>query len=295
MPDRAAPSPTRRRGPSVPLAFAIACAIAFAAVTFALAPRLVALGSGHRSVVNAIADSELHDLPGAEPQRSRLTLRRSERAVVADSLVAVVQTNLVWIQPGADQPPLNQTGALFGVDRLSRTILPGYGDRERSGSFGFPPGSPRATLRIWDAFHPGPVTARFERALKQSGVELYRYTLEVEEVDASAGYARLQLVPERYRVLIGGRGWALVEPRTGLVVDRGMDLAARFVLASDRSALGPAHALSWRYAEADRIAQLEQARRRLRLLDLVQVWLPRLLALTAAFGFALAALRSRRA
>ena len=294
MPDRAAPSPTRRRRPSVPLAFAIACAIAFAAVTFVLAPRLVALGGSHRSVVNAIADSELYHLPGAEPQRARLTLRRSERAVVTDASVAVVQTSLVWILPGADQPPLNQTGALFGVDRVSRAILPGYGDRERSGSFGFPPGAPRATLRIWDAFHPGPVTARFERALKLSGVELYRYTLDAEEVDASAGYARLQLVPERYRVLVGGHGWTLVEPRTGLAVDRGMELAARFVLASDRSVLGPAHALSWRYAETDRVALLEQVRQRLRLLDLVQVWLPRLLALGTVFGFLLAALRSRR-
>lgn len=292
MADRAAPSPNRRRGSSVPLALALSSAVACAVVVLVLQPRLTALSSSHRSVVNAIADSELHELPGAEPRRSRLTLRRTERAVVADAGVAVVQTSLVWILPGSDQAPLSQTAELFGVDRASRAIQPGYGDRERSGSFGFPPGSPRSTLRIWDAYHPGPVTARFERKLRQAGVDLHRYTLQAEEVDASPAYARLQLVPERYRVLVSGSGWALVEPRSGMVVDRSMEFAARFVLATDRSHLGAAHTLSWRYAESDRDALLDQARARLRLLDLVQVWLPRLLALGAALGFAVAASRA---
>ena len=73
-----------------------------------------------------------------------------------------------------------------------------------------------------------------------------------------------------------------------------MQFGARFVLASDGSLLGPAHSLSWRYADADRVALLEQARGRLRLLDVAQVWLPRLTALGAVLGFALAALRSWR-
>ena len=294
MANRAATSPIRRRGLSAPLALAISCSIAFATLMLVVAPRMLALGAGHRSVVNAIVESELYDLPGAEPQRARLSLRRTERAVVVDAEVAVVQTSLVWIEPGADTAPLNRTAALFGVDRQRRTILPGYGDRERSGSFGFPPNSPRARLSIWDAFHPGPVSARFERADKQAGVELYRYTLVAEEVDASAAYAQLQLVPERYRVLISGTGWALVEPRSGLVVDRAMQFTAHFVLASDGNLLGPAHSLSWRYADADRVALLEQARGRLRLLDMAQVWLPRLAALGAMLGFALAAWRSWR-
>lgn len=294
MAERAAPSPIRRRGLSVPLAFAASCVASLVVVTQVLAPRLVALGSGHRSVVNATAESELHELPGADPSRERLILRRTERAVIADAGFAVVQTSLVWIAPVAAAAPLAQTVELFGVDRQTRAILPGYGDRERSGSFGFPPDSPRASLRLWDAFHAGPVNARFELATKQAGVELYRYTLEAEEADASATYASLQLVPERYRVMVGGKGWALVEPRTGLVVDRSMELAARFVLASDSSSLGPAQTLEWRYAEADRVALLMQARSRLRWLDLFQVWLPRLLVLGAVLGFALVALRGLR-
>lgn len=291
MADRAAPSTTRRRGLSIPLGFAISCAVLSATVAFVLAPRLVALGSSHRSVVNATVDSALHELPGADPRHQRFILRRTEHAVVADAEFAVVQTSLIWIPPGTEVAPLAQTVELFGVDRQTRTILPGYGDRERSGSFGFPPDSPRASLRIWDAFHPGPVNARFELATTQGGIEYYRYSLAVEEADASPTYAPLQLVPERYRVVIGGTGWALVEPRSGLVVDRAMRLEARFVLASDRSVLGTAQALEWRYAEADRVALLELARNQVRLLDLLQIWLPRLLALGAAFGFALAALR----
>ncbi len=294
MADRAAPSTIRRRGLSIPLGFAISCAVLSATFTLLLAPRSVALSSSHRAVVNATADSALHDLPGADPRRERLILRRTERAVVADAGFAVVQTSLVWIPPGAEAAPLAQTVELFGVDRQTRAILPGYGDRERSGSFGFPPDSPRASLRIWDAFHPGPVNARFEVATTQGGIEFYRYSLEAEEADASPTYTPLQLVPERYRVVISGRGWALVEPRSGVVVDRAMRLEARFVLASDHSVLGPAQALEWRYAEADRVALLEQVRNRLRWLDLLQIWLPRLLAVGAVLGFALAALRGLR-
>jgi hypothetical protein len=292
MPDRDAPTPKRRRGLSVPLAIAASCIALYAASVTMLTPRLLVLDDKHRSVVNAIADSELHELPGAEPQRERLSLRRTERAVVTDAGVAVVQTSLVWNLTGAELPPLAQTAELFGVDRLTRTILPGYGDRERSGSFGFPPDAPRGSLRIWDAFHPGPVIARYEHTIRQGGIALHRYHLEAEEADASAIYAGLQLVPERYRVLSSGRGWALVEPRSGLVVDRAMTLEARFVLAGDRSMLGRAQALSWRYSEADRSALLAQARAQLRWLDLVQVWLPRLLALGAAFAAAFAALRA---
>lgn len=292
MPDRVAPSLFRRRGLSLPLAMVAACVAMFALVETVLAPRAVALGSAHRAVVNATVQSELRELPGAEPRRERMIARRSERVVVADADSAVVQTSLDWILAGADAAPLAQTVALFGVDRQTRAILPGYGDRERIGSFGFPPGAPRANLRIWDAFHPGPVEARFELVTKQGGLVLHRYSLVAEEADASAIYAPLQLVPERYRVMIGGRGWALVEPRSGLVVDRAMRLEARFILASDRSELGPAQTLEWRYAEADRVALLEQARDRSRWLDLLQVWLPRLLLVGAALGAVLAALRA---
>lgn len=294
MPDRDAASPNRRRGLSVPLAVGVTCAVLCFAVVFELAPRAAALGAGHRSVVNAVVDSELHELPGAEPRRERWSLRRKERAVVTSAEVAVVQTSLDWILPGAEQPPLAQTVELFGVDPRTREILPGYGDRERSGSFGFPPGVRLGTLRIWDEFHPGPVAARYDREVRQGGLVLLRYTLEAEEADASASYARLQLVPERYRVLVAGNGWALVEPRSGLVVDRAMELEARFVLASDRSLLGPAHHLSWRYSEEDRFALLAQARERSRWLELLQSWLPRLLALGAALGLGLALLRVGR-
>jgi hypothetical protein len=290
MPDRAAASPNPRRGLSFPLAIAVSCASLLAGVTQVLAPRAVALATGHRSVVNAIVESELHELPGAEPRVERLALRRTERVVVADARNAVVQTSLVWTLPGA-QPPLAQTAELFGVDRLTREILAGYGDRERSGTFGFPPDPPRTQLRIWDAFHPGPVTARFDRALMQGGIELYRYTMAADEADSSATYASLQLVPERYLVMVAGEGWALVEPRSGLVVDRAMRSEARFVLASDGSPLGTAQVLRWRYADADRVALLAQARDRLRWLDLYQLWLPRLLALATALAAGLAALR----
>ncbi len=294
MPDRDAAPSNRRRGLSVPLAIGITCAVLCAAVVFELAPRAAALAAGHRSVVNAIVESELHELPGAEPRRERWSLRRTERAVVAGADVAVVQTSLDWILPGAEQPPLAQTVELFGVDPRSREILPGYGDRERSGSFGFPPGTPRSSLRIWDAYHPGPVLARFDREVRQGGVALLRFTLGAEEADASASYARLQLVPERYRVLVSGSGWALVEPRSGLVVDRAMALEARFVLASDGSMLGPAQRLDWRYSEADRFALLASARERGRWYELLRTWLPRLLALGAALGVGLALLRAGR-
>jgi hypothetical protein len=282
MPDSTVKPPDAgRRGLWSRIAITASCLALAALSREYLAPQLLRIAADQRLVSLAQVDSRLAQMPGAPLVDQRLSLRRSDQVLVASGDAAVIQSTLTWALPGGASPPLAQTTALYGVGRDDRRLLAGYGDADRVGSYGFPPGAERGVITVWDPYHPGPMTARFEQVEKVAGLEVYRYALEGAEADGSLAYQQLPLVPERYKVRITSNGTAWVEPRTGLVVDREQRGEARFVLAGDGTILGQAHSWRWRFTPVERNAAADAARTLQRELLVLGVVLPLLLAAVA--------------
>lgn len=287
---------TQRSGAGPWVALAVTC-LALAVLDRTLVrDAMLELDPELRETVTAEVASRLVELPGGEARARRLRLRRTDEVLVATGDAAVVQATLAWVDPET-RDTLSQTTGLYGVSRRERVHLSGYGDRERHGVYAFPPDPTRGDLTLWDPFHPGPLVLSFESVERREDVELWRYRLvgRSEEVDASAAYGQLPLVPERYRVMAQVElDSLLVEPRTGRVVDREQQGRARFVLASDGTPLGDAHVWYWRFAPEDRTRLLAESRRVLRLVWVVERLVPGLLLALAALATVVAVLRLRR-
>lgn len=291
-----AEAPRRRSGAGPWIALACSCVALGLLDRTLLRSSLPLLDMDLRGTITVEVSSRLRDLPGADPRTRRLWLRRTDEVLLTTGDVAVIQSTLAWVEPET-RFSLAQTTGLYGVSRRTRANLDGYGDRERSGQFALPPDPPRERLTLWDPYHPGPLVLSFDAVEHHDGLALLRYQLaeaRSEEVDASADYGQLPLVPERYRVrAVVERASLLVEPRTGRILDQEEQGSARFVLASDGTPLGEAHAWSWRVTAEDRSRLVAAARRDLRMLWFVEWAIPTALLLLAAFATAVATLRLR--
>lgn len=292
-PDRTA---RRRSGAGPWIALALTC-VGLAVVDRTLVrDAMLTLGGMHREVVEAEVASNLREIPGAEPRQQRLRLKRTDEVLVTSGEIAVVQSTLAWAE-ASGAVPLTQTTGLYGVHRGDLANVAGYGDQERVGSFRPRPDPPRDRLVLWDSFHPGPLVFSFEAFEQREGIPLLRYRLEpgaIDDVDASATYDSLPLVPERYRVRAQvEQASLLVEPRTGRVVDREQRTRAWYALATDPTPLGDAHRWSWRYSVEDRARILADVRAELRLLTWVERIMPGVLLAFAALAATMAVRRRR--
>lgn len=254
------------------LLFALSLFAAAVLARYGIAPFATQLPGDYSSELNFVVDNRFRTSPHEAWETNAFTARRTDQILSNTNGVAIVQGSLDWTNDAGEL--IFENIGLYGVDRRSRLILPGYGDAERNGQYLFPLHVQPVTYTLWDSQYIGPRTATFDHAENMDGLNIYVFHFGVAGIDETAGYGSLDGVPERYHAHTDGQGTLWVEPLSGIVFDYEEHGVSYFVDAKSGQRLEDFHNWSDRYTPATRAAQLELARQaRLRILGL-EVWLP---------------------
>ncbi len=110
------------------------------------------------------------------------------------------------------------------VDRHSRMITSKGSPKMTDSYFFFPPHVKKATYLVFPATFGQPLEVQFVDATKIGDLDVYHFRGQAENIDDTAGYEFLPLVPEKYRVFSRTVMNMYVEPITGHLInydDRG--------------------------------------------------------------------------
>jgi hypothetical protein len=245
---------------------------AAAFVRFWLAPLLNELPANYASETQYAGEDNLRETPNGAWEKIATTLRRVDQTIVSTSETAMVQGDLhVYDENGA---VVFESTGLYGVSRLARQNVPGYGDTERTGQFLFSLAVQPTTYTYWDPMFIGPRVATFDHAETQDGLTVYVFRFSASGLDETAGYSSLPDVPEHYAAHTDAQGTLWIEPVSGIVVDYAEQGMSYFADLTTGKPIADFHGWSDRYTPETRSAQLRlAAEARLRIL-LIQVWLP---------------------
>lgn len=254
-------------------------------VRFWISPRVEWLPADYSYETRYSAQVRFRETPDGEWDEFPLLARRVDQVLIVSGEVAIIQGESHWTTE--DGTPTYEPIGLYGVNRLTRLNVPGYGDHERAGQYLFPNHMEKKTYSFWDPYYVGPRTATFDRVDRVEGLPVYVFNYTAVDLDDTAGYIFLPDVPERYRTLSNGKGRLWIEPTSGTVVDFEDSGVTAFVDNQSGEHVADFYHWTARYTEETRIEQLKKSRgARLRIL-LLEVWLPSGLLLLAAalFGF----------
>ncbi|HEX76839.1 MAG TPA: DUF3068 domain-containing protein [Dehalococcoidia bacterium] len=140
-------------------------------------------------------------------------IRRTQRATSVEGGVLIIKEEVVTSHAltGIPLPDFSQT-TILGVDRSSRAFVPGYGDRERVGQFGFPRGVKKRAYPIWYDAAGRPLHAEFIAEEDYRGLRVYAF--EIAEQDLAIGTQAGTGTPQFLDVVVDMK----VEPVTGTIV-----------------------------------------------------------------------------
>ena len=108
----------------------------------------------------------------ASKMKIPISIQETQRAISTKGDVLIVEDK-TESTPGI----LNSTTTL-GVDRSSRKLVSGYGDRERSGLWTFPIRTKQHTYSLWSDTAGRPTDAHFVGKEKLNGLEVYVFKTE---------------------------------------------------------------------------------------------------------------------
>ena len=197
----------------VPISLVIAAVL----VRIWLAPLATSLPANYQSETHYSAQVRFRTSPDAEWQAFPLLARRVDQALLVNGDVVIIQGESHWT--AEDGTPTYEPIGLYGVDRLTRRNLPGYGDDSRHGQFLFPTHLEQETYDFWDPYYVGPRTATFDHVDQVDGLTVFVFNFTADGLDDTDAYLFLPDVPERYRTLSRGEGQLWIEPVSGVVVD----------------------------------------------------------------------------
>jgi hypothetical protein len=274
------------------LVIAIALLAAAALLHFGVAPQVKSLPASYASETRLAVDDSLRQTPNGEWERTAASLRRVDQTIASTSETVIVQGDLhVYAESGA---VIFESTGLYGVSRLSRQNMPGYGDTERTGQYLFPPDVQPETYTFWDPMFIGPRVATFDHAETQDGFPIYVFHFSATGLDETAGYSYLPDVPEKYAAHTDGEGTIWIEPVTGAVVDYVERGTSYFVEPATGRRIADFHIWTNLLSPETHAAQLALAAgARWRLLALT-VWLPAGLGLASLAALGLGIRDSRR-
>lgn len=198
------------------LAVAAGFVVLAAVSRFWLAPRLLILPADYQSDVHYGATIKSRDSAEAAWIEGEAGAQRSDRTLSSTGGISLIQGSMLWTNAAGEV--IYDSSGVFGVDRVTRQLVSGYGDRERKGYFLFPPHLGQDAYVLWDPDYVGPRTARFTAVASVQGLEVYRFEV-LTQVDESDVLAYLPDVPERYQAISSGHVTLWIEPVSGLVVD----------------------------------------------------------------------------
>jgi hypothetical protein len=186
-------------------------------VRFVIVEKWQMLPADHEHTLEYTAESQIRERIDGQMSVSAVSTRQVAQTLTVTGDVAIIQNNLYWYTQTGEL--IFQSSGLYGVDRVTRMNLPGYGDASRSGQFLFPPGILQEPFTFWDAMFIGPRQAEYAGVQVLDGLKLYQFNFTGTDMDETVGYSGLPDVPERYRVRTNGEGTLWIEPVTGILVN----------------------------------------------------------------------------
>jgi len=239
---------------------------------FWVTPQLLLVPADYASETHYETSGLSRETPTGKWLPVKLIARRVDQTVAVPGRASIIQGDMHWTTDGGHV--LYETTGLYGVDRRSRMNLPGYGNRDRTGLFLFPPHTQPRSYTLWDPFYGGPRAVTFQRATTLDGMRVYLFHFVAAATDDTSGYTSLPDVPERYDVLSDGRGRLWVEPVSGVVVDFEDAGVSYFVTRPAGKRIADLYYYRDRYTTQTRAAQLELAAAERRRILMLERWLP---------------------
>jgi hypothetical protein len=270
--------------------------LVFAALTalqyFWLSAFLERLPADYVSETEYAAKSRGHTTPASPAEEFERVIRRRDQALSASSDCAIIQGDVHWVSASGDV--MFEILNLYGVDRLTRKNLPGYGNEERFGQFLFPPHTLKQKYDGWDPLFAGPHVASYDHEETMEGVPVYVFNFVADGIDETSGYSALPDVPEKYRATTYGKGRIWVEPNSGIVVDYDETGVSYFIEPKTGERVGEITQWSDHYTPETRVAQLQLARAARRKIFALEIWIPFGLAVAGVGCLMTAAVWRRR-
>ena len=252
---------------------------------FWLAPQWERLPADYASETRFLADTRSRETPAGKLTNVRLIARRVDQTLVTSGDTAIVQGDLHWATESGEV--LFESAGIYGVNRLTRMNLSGYGNVDRAGQFLFPARLQRGTYSYWDPLYIGPRTATFERSDTVHGLPVYVFHFTARNLNETAGYTYLPDVPERYEAHTDGQGTMWIEPNSGIVVDYDESGVSYFFDAVTQKRVADLFIWKDHFTPQTKAAQLELASAALRHSRTLELWLPLALLLGGALCLAI--------
>jgi hypothetical protein len=107
----------------------------------------------------------------------------------------------------------------YGIDRVTRQNVKGYGSEDRDGYFIFPQKIEKRSYDLWFPMYVAKIKLDFQSEDVVEGLDTYYFKGQAEKVNDTDGYAFLDLIPEQYIAYTDSVIEMWVEPTTGTLVD----------------------------------------------------------------------------
>jgi hypothetical protein len=257
-----------------------------------VAPQVTQLPDDYTIETRSLVEDHFRASESADWETANLTNYRVDRALSVTAEMMIIQGNLSVYSASGE--PIFESNNLYGVNRLTRMNVHGYGDANRSGQFLFPPQIKPATYEYWDPLFIGPRTAVFELTEMLNGMQVYVFKFNGTGMDETAGYSYMQAVPERYQAFTDGNGILWIEPVSGVVVNYQEQGQSYFVDPKSGVQGAIFHTWSGGFSDETKATQIALAESgRLRVLFLYD-WLPGALFLIGFIWLVFGLVRQKR-
>ncbi len=262
-------------------AFLLAIAAAF--LRFWAAPELERLPADYANTTQYLEVSSFRDSPNGDWATSDLIATRIDSAITQNGDAVIIQSALQIYSVDGD---LNfENSALYGVDRRTLQNVSGLGDTARTGQFYYEPNLKIQPFSLWDAMFIGPREAIFDHAETVNGLLVYVFKFKTTDLDESAGYNYLSLVPETYLAQTDGQGTLWIEPVSGVVVDYQDEGVSYFVDPQTGKRVADFNKWSEQYSPETKTSQIQLAQREWQRIQSLESWLPAVLFTTGTAWF----------
>jgi hypothetical protein len=257
---------------------ALACLLLAGLLRLWVGPLTGRLPADFSTIWEYTAEDSFRETPVDAWSKTIVTARMTTQTLSLSGTVAIIQQDLYWYTQAGDLI-FTSTG-LYGVDRSTRRNMPDFGDVDRSGQFLFPPHLAKTGFTYWNSMYIGPRQATFVSMEVLDGLPVYKFHFTGTDMDETAGYANLGLVPEKYIVHTDCEGDLWIEPLTGTLLDVQESGVSYFVDPVSGKHVAEFHLWSDTFSPATRQAQLQLARRERLLSPVIEGYLPALLLLS---------------
>jgi hypothetical protein len=257
-----------------------------------VAPQATQLPADYTLETRSLVEDHFRASETADWETASLTNYRVDRALSVTAEMMIIQGNLSVYSVSGE--PIFESNNLYGVNRLTRMNVHGYGDADRSGQFLFPPQTKPATYEYWDPLFIGPRTAVFDHTDVLDGLQVYVFNFKGTAMDETAGYSYMQDVPEHYRAFTDGNGILWIELVSGVVVNYQEQGLSYFVDPKTGEPGAVFHTWSGGFSDETKAAQFAMAgSARMRVLFLYD-WLPGVLFLIGLIWLVFGLVRQKR-